>query len=113
MMVNNLSEKDIQYQIIDYLGMKKIYCWRQNVGCSQYMDKQGRKRFVRYGFPGVADIIGILPNGQFLAIEVKSAKGELNENQKIFKQNIDSNNGVYIVARDLDTVEKVINSVCE
>lgn len=53
---------------------------------------------------GVADIIGVLPNGQFLAIEVKNAKGRQSLEQKIFEKNVKANHGIYILARSIDDV---------
>ncbi len=45
------------------------------------------------GKVGSSDIIGILPDGKFLAIECKSDKGRLSEAQKIFLKKIDDMGG--------------------
>ena len=38
------------------------------------------------GMKGVTDILGVLPGGQFLALEVKTAKGKLTPAQADFQQ---------------------------
>ena len=48
---------------------------------------------------GISDILGVLPSGQFLAIEVKSRKGIVSPEQKVFLETIEKNNGLAIIAR--------------
>jgi N-acetylmuramoyl-L-alanine amidase len=52
-----------------------------------------------FGHTGSADIIGLLPDGGFFAIECKSERGLLSEAQKLFRSKIQANNGVYVVIR--------------
>ena len=88
------KEADITRAIRDYLNLKGIYHWKQmqGLGCK----------------PGVADILGILPDGRFLAIEVKTKKGQLSLHQGIFLTEITKNNGVAFVAHSLDeAIEKL------
>ena len=40
---------------------------------------------MRFGLPGAPDIIGILPDGRFLGIEVKIPKGRVSEDQEAFR----------------------------
>ena len=62
------SEQDIQNLIRLALSERGILNFRNNVGCL----KDATGRMVRYGlYPGSSDIIGIMPDGRFLAIEVK------------------------------------------
>lgn len=64
-------EDVVLHQCLEYLKMKGIYCWRQNSGAVRI-----GKRFVRFtSINGVSDIIGILPDGRFLAIECKREQG--------------------------------------
>jgi len=48
---------------------------------------------------GVADIIGVLPGGQALAIEVKTKRGRLSEYQQAFLERFRQAGGVAFVAR--------------
>ena len=90
-----------------WLLWNKVFCWRQNTGA--YKSETGT--WVRYGFPGSPDIIGMTKSGKWLGIEAKTGKGKLNENQIKFMQQVIENNGVYIVARsvhDLEAMKAVI-----
>lgn len=92
-----MSEIDIQKSIMKYLCIRQIYCWRNNTG---------RRGTVQYGKKGSADIIGLLPSGKFLAIEVKTATGKQSEVQAEFQNGIEGNNGVYILARSTDDLQR-------
>lgn len=101
------TEKEIQKAILDYLHLKGIFCWRNNSGVV-FSEYKGRKRMIRYGLPGSSDILGIMKDGRFLAIEVKRAKGKESKLQKEFLGNIINNGGVAIVARSIEDVTKII-----
>lgn len=109
-MKNKLSqptEHEIQTAILDYLHSKAIFCWRNNSG-AVFSEYKGRKRMIKYGLKGSADILGILKNGRFLAIEVKNEKGKLSEEQGHFLAMIKHNGGIGFVAKNLDNVLKKI-----
>lgn len=53
---------------------------------------------------GVSDILGILPDGRFLAIEVKTRTGRVSEYQASFLYEITKNGGVAFVARSVEDV---------
>ena len=53
---------------------------------------------------GIADILGILPTGRFLAIEVKRKGNKTTPNQDIFLKGITDNGGLAIIAYSLDDV---------
>ncbi len=103
-----MKENEIQKTIIDYLLLNQIFCWRNNTGVARYQDRNGESRFIKYGKVGSSDIIGILPDGRFLAIEVKAPGKEPTERQAEFLQSIAENNGVAIVATSLN---EVINDI--
>jgi len=48
---------------------------------------------------GVADIVGMLPGGRFVAIEVKTAKGKMSPEQQAFIDAIEAKGGIGIIAR--------------
>ncbi len=100
-----MSEKQIENMILNWLSWKDIYAWKVKT-TGTWNEK--RKRFLKPSplyRTGIADILGILPDGKLLAIEVKSAKGRLQENQKIFLREIRDRGGVAMVARSLEDVE--------
>ena len=102
-----MKEGDIQSAILGYLAYRQIYAWRNNTGA--YKTEHGS--YVRYGFKGSSDILGILPDGRFLAIEIKKPKPNKTyptKEQKLFLKNIEINGGIAFVARSLeDVIEKI------
>lgn len=95
-----MKEQDIQRQILDYLRLKKIWCRKiSTIGIRKengsYIPSQSK---------GMSDIIGILPGGRFLAIEVKKPKGILSPAQKEFLDSVKAEGGLAIVAYSLDNI---------
>ncbi len=94
-----MKESDIQRQILEYLRYDRrvaLY-WRQNTGAARY-EKDGKERFIRFGTPGISDILGVLQDGRFFAIEVKMPKRKLTEIQANFINNVNRAGGVAFVA---------------
>jgi hypothetical protein len=63
---------------------------------------------ISFGCPGWADIVGITSAGQFIAVEAKTGKAVLQQNQKNFREQILKRGGIFITARsetDLDQIE--------
>lgn len=85
-----LKEKDITHQIRSVLKTFGIFHWKvwQGMGSA----------------PGVPDIVGILKDGRFLGIEVKTDRGRLSPHQERFIQNINDAGGLAFVARSVDDV---------
>lgn len=54
---------------------------------------------------GTADILGLLDDGTFLAVEVKSEKGRLSPEQKVFLSEVKLRGALAIVARSVEDVE--------
>src|SRR6188474_2970068 len=59
-------EGSVKDEIMHYLKTRKIVCWVNSVGFVGG---------IRFGRPGLPDILGYLPDGRFLGIEVKRPKG--------------------------------------
>lgn len=70
-----------------------LVCWRMNTGAMKTED-----RYVRFGTPGMADIIGLLPDGRFLGVECKRRHGgKQSDDQEDFQEDIEGSKGVYIL----------------
>ena len=110
----SLSERQILKQILDYLNKhpKVAFAYRQNTGCmsKKYTDKLGRTKthYVRFSFPGASDIIGMLKDGSFLAIEVKGNEGVVSAKQLAFLDMVNKDKGLGILAYSLDDVMEKI-----
>lgn len=81
----------------------EAYCWRQNVGGAKVIGRGGKPRVMRFGFAGIADIIGCY-KGRFLAIECKIKKNKQSDQQIAFQENLEAAGGIYILAYTLGDV---------
>lgn len=99
--IYKVPESAVVNACIKWLWANGVYCWRQNTGAFKPKDSN---RFIRYGIPGCADILGVA-KGRFIAIECKSARGKTSPLQEAFKKHIEDHGGIYIVARSIDDLE--------
>jgi len=93
-LTGDLSEKVITKQIIGWLKWNGFFVWKQ------WQGPMSR--------PGVSDILGVLPGGRFLAIEVKTRRGRLTKRQEGFLSAVNQKGGLGFVARSLDDVVEVL-----
>ena len=100
------TEAQIQKGILDYLGYKNVFHWRNNTGgfVSEY---KGKTRYVKFGEKGSPDIFALV-DGELFGIEVKRDKGVQSPEQKAYEVEFVRNGGFYILARSVDDVSKVI-----
>lgn len=106
-----MNEGDIQTAILNYLvGELNLFVWRNNTTGVFDPKTNSFRSLGTYSLKGVADILGILPNGKLLAIEVKTAKGRVSKHQKNFIQRVNKSGGVAFVARSVQAVKKEIKA---
>lgn len=93
-----LSEIDIQNSIMELLIFQGINAWR-NPNTTVFDKKKGVfRRRSRYERSGVPDILGILPDGLFLGIEVKkNEKEKLSPDQVSFHESASKKSFVFTV----------------
>jgi hypothetical protein len=100
-----VSEKDIQTQCLAWLKLRRVMAWRQNSGAM----KTAAGGYVKFSsVDGQSDIIGLLPGGKFLAVEVKSSRGQLRDNQEAFLAAVTAMGGVAGVVRSLDELIELV-----
>ena len=103
MVIRKVKERDIQKTIFDYLRMKKILCFKhRNVGI--FKKDTGSYIPLPFGEKGISDIIGCLPSGQFLAIEVKVKGNKPSPEQEAFILKVKAAGGKAFVAYSLEDV---------
>jgi len=112
------SESDIVKEILD--GLKLYFrrsgmFWRQNNTGTFLGVAKGKRKYSFHGLKGVSDILGILKNGRFVAIEVKTLSAfkkkdnNLSEHQIEFLKNIEELNGIAICACRFEDVKNILN----
>jgi hypothetical protein len=92
-------EGNVLAQIKEYLSARGIFYFRCNTG---------RRGGVSFGIKGAPDIIGCLPSGRFLAIEVKGPDGKASDAQLAFIGDVLKNGGLAFVARSVDDVARCL-----
>lgn len=104
--MKQLSEHDIQSLILIYVtALPHSFGFRMNTGTSNYGG-----RFTKYGIKGQPDIF-LIYRGLFIGIECKSKSGVLSTDQKQWRDNCLRGGGVYVVARSVGDVRKVIDCI--
>lgn len=105
--VQYAKEKHLHSDILEYLLYRKIQAWKCNNAVSYI---QGRRiiNFQDYrgaSIQGIPDIMGYLPDGKALFIEVKRGKGKPTKFQINFIENADRSNCVSFFAWSVEDVE--------
>ena len=99
-------EKGIENSILKFLMKIGVFCWKnQSVGIYDPIKRTFRRANNQAHIKGVSDILGII-EGKFLAIEVKSAKGQVTPEQRSFLARINNEGGIAFVARNVDQVAR-------
>jgi len=106
-MPRSATETDLVRTCLQYLDLKGIYAWRNNTGAAKAQYK-GRKRYIRYGLKGSSDILGLLPDGRFLAIECKMKGKYPSKEQRAFLERIKESNGVALLVREIDDLIRAL-----
>lgn len=104
-MTTHIKEADIQRDILVFLSYRRLFHWRQNSGAMPIGTGAGR-RFVSFGTAGAPDIF-VVKDGQIHGIEVKTAVGRQNDNQKEFQRGFEAAGGKYHLVRTLAEVMKL------
>jgi hypothetical protein len=99
-----VREANVQSRILIALSQAGCLVWRQNTGA--FRDSDGVLR--RYGLcVGSSDIIGIAPDGRFLAVEVKNERGRVSEAQERFVAAVRRAGGRAGIARSPEEAVKI------
>ena len=103
-------ERIVEHHILTLLRARGIFSWKNVTG--GYWDpvrKIFRKQSSPFAINGTSDILGILPTGKFLAIEVKSKTGRASPEQIKFINTINDHGGIAFIARSVDDVMEKLN----
>jgi hypothetical protein len=92
-----LSEAEVLRESLDLLRAHPHVAWAQrlNTGAGKLQYPNGdASRFIRFGFPGLSDIIGMLRDGRFLAVECKLRPKKPSDDQRAFLDAVTGANGM-------------------
>lgn len=95
-----MKETDLVREVISVLRLHGIHAWRCNTGMSIGVYK-GKRRAIRFGVPGMSDVLGIVPpSGRLLAVECKVGRNQVAGEQHEFIRAIRAAGGIALVVRD-------------
>jgi hypothetical protein len=101
-----ILEKDVLRVILHYLTIRKV--WHRRINSGAAVVEPGspgtKRRFLRFGAPGMPDILARGTNGAVIWIECKSPTGKLTEDQKAWQRDSERFGDIYIVARKVEDV---------
>jgi VRR-NUC domain len=100
---NERHEAAALVEVLQALRGNHSVAWveRQNTGAAKVGE-----RFIRFGWRGCSDLIGMLKNGRLLAVEVKAPGGRLRPEQGEFLSLVRRFGGVAFMARDCRDVSR-------
>jgi hypothetical protein len=97
-------ENRVKAEVLDYLSARRIFAWSNPTGTARVRENA----YISFGKKGSSDIIGILPDGRFLAVECKAENGKLSLYQKEFLAAVAEKGGLAVVAYSFADVESVL-----
>jgi hypothetical protein len=97
-------ENRAKAEVLKYLKLRQIKAWSNPSGAVRI--RPGK--FMSFGLKGSADILSCLPDGRFLAIEVKAEHGRLSPEQRQFLADIKAQGGMAIVAKSYRDIEAAL-----
>ena len=94
------TESAILSNCLHWLKANGVYAWRNNTGASFI-----NGAFIRYGYIGSADVLGLCKSGRFLSIECKSPGGKQSPAQVEFQEKVEENGGLYLLVTSVIQLE--------
>jgi hypothetical protein len=101
---SDTPENKIKSQVLKYLKLRQIKAWSNPSGAVRI--RPGK--FMSFGLKGSSDILGVLPGGQFLAVECKAKGGRLSPEQRDFLADIKSLGGMAVVAKSWTDIDQAL-----
>jgi len=92
--------------ILRYLERRGFFAWNNPSGAVRIAPD----RWLHFGKKGSADILGCLPGGRFLAVEVKAPAGRLAPEQSAFMEKVRGLGGVSIVVRSFKELDQALRA---
>jgi len=105
------TEQDLVNECLTWLKLHNCMVWRQNQGAVT-INGAGPKRFVRFSHrKGISDIIGLLPDGRFLAVECKlpGKRKNLTTDQAQFIDEVNAMHGVAVCVTSVVELSEALN----
>jgi hypothetical protein len=105
-----MKESDLLSYALSSLKLSGLVAWRVPNGPVLHSigSNQIRKKSPIKGFP---DIAGVMPNGKFFAIELKTPKGRLSPEQVEWISKLNMSSAMAVVLRSREEIDEFISAV--
>lgn len=101
------NEASLQRAVLAFLRRHPDVAWIERFNSGSHA--QGG-RWISYGFPGCADLLGQMSDGRLLAVEVKDPRGRLSREQQVFLERVARYGGTALVAHSVEEVRRALGS---
>lgn len=105
-----MTEADLLRFVTDSLERSNLVWWRVANGPAVY-SRNNKTFFRKSPISGFPDLAGLTPDGQFWAMELKTARGRISPEQLKWIEKIKLSNGIAEVVRSPSEALKFIYSV--
>jgi hypothetical protein len=100
-------ESEIQHAVMVWCAMNRLVCLRMNTG-SFSGEYKGKRRFIRFGVKGMADLLLVLPLGRAAFVEVKGSSGKLTRDQQWFLDAMERQGALTAVVRSPEDLADIL-----
>jgi hypothetical protein len=106
------TEAQVQDAILRYLAVERRVVWaaRMNSGKGKLLRPDGTQTWISFGFTGCPDIMGMLRDGRYLAIECKRSGGRVRPEQRAHITQAAEHGAVAIIARSVEDVQTALDA---
>jgi len=101
-----VPERAVLSQVIQYLRLRGCLVFRMNTGANVFQNTDGRRRFVRFGTPGMADVLAFTTRS-VIWVECKSSTGRQSDAQRVFQRQVEEYGHTYVLARSVGDVMRL------
>ena len=107
------KEGDLTRPVLQLLALRGVFAWRVNSAAMRLPKSGGRVGFYRScSITGVSDVCGVLPDGRFLAVELKrpGGGGVLRESPREFLGRVTAAGGLALVVSDVGRLAAALDA---
>jgi hypothetical protein len=108
-----MKEADLLSYALTSLKRSGLVAWRCPNGPVMHSINGGQKVFKKSPIKGFPDIAGVMPNGKFFAIELKTPKGRLSPEQVEWITRLNMTGAMAIVLRTREEIDEFIAAACQ
>lgn len=108
-----MKESELLSFALQRLRQSGLVAWRVPNGPVMHSTNGGQKVFKKSPIKGFPDIAGVLPNGKFFAIELKTEKGRLSPEQLEWITRLNMSGAMAIVLRSREEIDSFIQAAAQ